>query len=326
MLDDDPARKKLKKPFVKSIESKTIINKACKESNMLATLSNSQYQDVFRKNLMDFNNGMKVSKDIAETFEILDKSSGLSLNDAYESYMYFIQNAIKRYEVNSKEKDILSSIFSSTIENTKLIGILSSDNIIKMKNLYRTKGSLDINPIISPGERVKAIDILKKWFGKHVDSQLIIIDPYFTEKELNILQLIQEVKIDCEVKILTSKTTSRNNNHIDEAGKSSNKEVYISEWKKISSDDPLPIIVKIVWDRDTFDTPIHDRWIIEPNAMQGLKLGTSYNGFGNKESSIEELNTESLLNVAEIIDKYLYKEQRKVGNFNLKYESFDLEE
>jgi hypothetical protein len=326
MLDDDPARKKLKKPFVRSIESKTLINKACKESSMLATLDNSQYQDVFRKNLMDLNNGKKVSKDIAETFDILDKSSGLSLNDAYESYMYFIQNAIKRYEVNSKEKDILSSIFSSTIENTKLIGILSSDNISKMKNLYKTKRSVDINPIISPGERTKAVEILKKWFGKNIDCQLIIIDPYFTEKELNILQLIQEVKADCEVKILTSKTKSKNNNYLNERGKSINKEVYIGEWKKISSDDPLPTIVKIVWDKDTFDTPIHDRWIIEPHAKLGLKLGTSYNGFGNKESSIEVLNTESLLNVQEIIDKYLYKEVRKIGGFNLKYESFDLED
>lgn len=327
MLDDDPARKKLKEPFVKRIESKTIVNKACKQSNMLAGLDNYQYQEVFKKNLIDLNNGKRVSKDIAETFEILDKSSEFSLNDAFESYLYFIQNAIKRYEVNSKEKDILTSIFSATIENTKLIGILSSDNIMKMKNLYKAKVGLDLNPIISPGERNKAIEILKNWFLNNIDNQLIIIDPYFTEKELNILQLIQEVKPNCEVKILTSKTKSSNNNHIDsDTMKSINKEVYLRAWRTISSDDPLPTIIRIVWDKDTLDTPIHDRWIIEPNTKKGLKLGTSFNGFGNKESSIEELNTESLINVEDIINKYLYKEIRKIGTYNLKYESFDLED
>jgi hypothetical protein len=208
-----------------------------------------------------------------------------------------------------------------------LIGILSSDNILKMKNLYKAKVGLDINPVISPGERYKAVDLLKKWFAKNIENQLIIIDPYFTEKELNILQLIQEVKPNCEVKILTSKTKSKNNNNVDsETNKSNNKEIYIKQWQSISSDNPLPTIIRIVWDRDTLDTPIHDRWIVEPNSKRGLKLGTSFNGFGNKEASIEELNTESLLNVEDIINKYLYKEVRNIGNYNLKYESFDLED
>lgn len=132
--------------------------------------------------------------------------------------------------------------------------------------------------------------------------------------------------INCEIKILTSKTKSKNNNYIDaETGKSINSDVYIASWKNISSEEPPSTHVKIVWDKDTYDTPIHDRWIVEPNAKKGLKLGTSYNGLGNKESSIEELNEDSIKNVEGIIEKYLYKEITKSGDYNLKYERFDLE-
>ncbi|QDW22360.1 hypothetical protein [Flavobacterium sp. KBS0721] len=327
MLDQDPARKKLKEPLIARLQSKNKIDKACKQPKLLNDLSCSQFQEVFHKNLLDLNDGKKSSKDITETYEILEKASNHSLDDSFDSYVYFIQNAIKRYEINNKEKDILNSIFSATIENTKLIVILSSNNIQKMKNLYNHKSKSENNPIISPGERNKAISIFQKWFKENIKDQLIIIDPYFTENELNLLKLIQETKPECSVKILTSKTKSRNNNHINEETKKSiNKDIYIQEWKNISSDEPLDTQIKIVWDKDTLDTPFHDRWFLEPSVRKGLKLGTSYNGFGNKESGIEELNEDSIINVEDIINKYLYREETKVGPYLLKYESFDLEE
>lgn len=327
MLDDDPARKKLKQPLLARMENKNKIEKARNQNKLLTDLNCDQFQEVFRKNLLDLNEGKRVSKDISETFEILEKASNHSLIEAFDSYVFFIQNAIKRYTLNIKEKDILSSIFSATIENTKLIGILSSDNISKMKNLYTQKITSESNPIISPGEQQKAATIFTNWFRDNLNDELIIIDPYFTEKELEILKIVQEIKPDCNIKILTSKAKKRNNSYVNtDTNKSINKDIYINHWKSISVEEPLNTKIKIVWDRETFDTPFHDRWLVDPSVKKGLKLGTSFNGFGNKESGIEELNEDSYINVEEIINKYLYKEETKVGNFHLKYESFDLED
>lgn len=325
MLDNDPARKKLKEPFKKRIENKLKIDSACKNTIKLNELNNGQFQEVFRKNLTDLNNGKRTSKDITDTFEILDKSSNIPLMESLESYKFFIQNAIKKVESNLRDKDILTSIFTATIENTKLIGILSSDNIIKMKNLYKSSTSSDENPLISPGEKEKALEYIKRWLYENISDELIIIDPYFTEKELYVLKLVLETNPKCEVKILTSKFITKNNYISEETGKSINSEIYSNEWKNISSEEPPVTKIKIVWDKNNFTSPIHDRWIIIPNDRKGLKVGTSNNGFGSKESSIEKLNSESIKSAEQIIDKYLYRELTNVENYQLKYESFELE-
>ena len=328
MLDKDPARQKLKNPLLKRVENKEKVDKACKQIELTIKLGDDQFREAYNNILTDFNDGRKVSKDISDTFQILDKASELSLDDAFDSYAYFIQNACKKYESNKKDKDNLNSIFYATIENTRLIGILSSDSINKMKNLYNINKESHVNPVISSGEKEKAIQYLKKWFSENVEKNLIIIDPYFTEDELNLIQLIQEVSPQCSVKVLTSKK-SKNNNYIDsETGKSNNKDIYIKKWQSISSDKPLNLTVKIVWDKDTLECPFHDRWYVNEDckSKKGLAVGTSFNGLGNRDSQINELDSDGYSNVNGLINKYLYREEAKVENFNLKYERFDLED
>ena len=156
---------------------------------------------------------------------------------------------------------------------------------------------------------------------------MIIIDPYFNEDELTLLKLIQEAAPNCSVKILTSKK-SQNNNHIDvETKKSINKEIYSNKWKQISSDIPITTTIKVVWDRETCECPFHDRWFIDGSFTKGLIIGTSFNGLGNRDAQIIELDSNALSNVKnEVIDRYLFQEVSRCGKYNLKYERFDLEE
>lgn len=330
MLDQDTARMKLKAPFLNRIENKNKVKNATEKIGAITTLDKNQFQEVSRKYIEGLNSGIRTSKEISETYEIIDKASKLSLNDSFESYMYFIQNVIKRFESNRKNAAILSSIFNATYENTKLICVLSSDNILKMKNLYKFNQNSEKgkNPIFSNGEQEEAYEYIKNWLSENIAERMYFIDPYFTEKDLKILQWLKEFNPTCQVTILTGKTKGSKNDHkrLDDINISSNKEVYINEWHKISSEPPVDTNIKIVWDVETYECPFHDRWYISGEANSCLYIGTSLNGLGNRDSQMTKFTKErELIVIKEKIEKYFFRKEKKTGKFNLKYEDFDLD-
>jgi hypothetical protein len=329
LLDQDPSRKKLKEPLLRRIKNNSIINTAVSKSDHLDDLNPSQFERVFYKKLEEQNSGRVAPEDLISSLRIIDSASNLSISDAFNAYIYFIQNANRQIGRNKKELYMLDAIFLATIENTKLIAILSSDNIDKMKNLYRASEgkSSERNPIISAGEREKALEFIKKWLPDHVQRNMYIIDPYFTENDLDLLLTYQELMPDSKLVILTSKK-DKNNSHKDLAnpGRSQNKEVYMRAWKKISSQTPTNVTIKVVWDKDTFECPFHDRWYVSGDAIACLHIGTSVNGLGHRDSQIIELIGDQLIDISKKIDQYIWKEQDMVGGFNLRYERFDFYE
>lgn len=328
MLDQDDARKSLKDSLKKRIESNSLIKTGCNDYNKLIGLSAYQFNRVFYNNLKDLLNRKLVTKDIKDTFDVIEKSSTLTLSDAIYGYQYFIQNACMRYEIINKDQDILYSIYSATIENTKLIAILSMDNINKMKTLYSVeKKSSSSNILVLSGEKVKAIDYIRKWIIESVDNKMFIIDPYFDEEDMVLLKIIQELKPSCHVTILTGKK-NHINSHYDENDKtkSINREIYKKEWNKISSEPPIDTTIKIVWDRETFNCPFHDRWYIAGEAESGLAIGTSFNGLGDRDTQIIRMDKEGLEDVKLLIETYIYKSEKRVNKYNLRYEQFELED
>lgn len=327
MLDTDVARQKLKQPFLNRIESKKRVKEACEQISSISSLNTNQFMEVSRRYIEGLNSGTRTTKEIAETFDSLEKASNMSLLDGFDTYMYFIYNATKRFEANRQNPEILSSIFSATYENTKLIGILSSDNLMKMKNLYNARVGFENKQtkIFSVGEREEAIDFIKNWLRENINDRMYFIDPYFSEKDLEILTWVKEFNPECQVTILTSKEKTKRNDHtnIDNPEISTNKEVYLNAWSKISSEPPIATNIKIVWDKETFSCPFHDRWYVAGEAETCLYLGTSLNGYGNRDSQITSLDDTT--EIKEKIEKYIFRKEKKSGKFNLKYEDFDLD-
>lgn len=328
MLDQDDTRKNLKEPLQKRIEENTKIKSACQNYNSLEHLESKEFSKVFRKNLDDLKSGKLLSREVANTISVLDKASSFSLRTSADAYNYFIFNAIKKYETNKKDANIISSIFNATIENSKLISLLSTDNLYKIKNLYKDvkHSNSSKNPIIHAGDANLGYEQIRIWLNKNIKEDMFIIDPYFTEKQLNILLLFKEIMPDCNITVLTSKKGG-NNSHITLSDSTSaNTEVYKHAWQKITSSPPTSITIKIVWDKNTSECPFHDRWYIAGEDTSCLYIGTSVDGIGNRDSQFIELDKDSLVDVKNMIDKYIYKETRIVSNFNLKYERIDLED
>jgi len=314
LLDQDPARKSLKEPLQKRIESKEQIKLATKDYGKISKLTPSQYVEVFKTNLAQLNSGRMSSKKIEDTYEIVEATAKISLSDAYESISYFIQNVIsKNFD---KDPTLLLSIFESTYQNAKLVATFSADNVTKMKTLFKYSNSdlSNINPVFRFGEREKFLSFLRSWIERNVKDELTLIDPYFTIKGLDIFKTIIEVKPNCFITILTSKSNGNNEDELEL------DEIYNKEWKKISVDTPPHNRILIVWDEKTKDCPFHDRWLIANDNDKGLLLN-SINAQGEKrDTQVNEMNIDSLKNIEQtVIYDYIYKKKSIVKGFNLRY-------
>ena len=68
--------------------------------------------------------------------------------------------------------------------------------------------------------------------------------------------------------------------------------------------------------------PFHDRWVV--SAKAGLRMGTSFNSLGHKDSEISVLDPEEVRRVNGVAERYFSKEIREWEGKRVFYQSFDL--
>ncbi len=171
--------------------------------------------------------------------------------------------------------------------------------------------------LIKAGERSKAIEWISNWLKTNAKENVKICDPYFDSEQLWILQVIP---IDISVKIVcTGNKLGIMNQPEDRSKLRSEKErirdLINRKWNEISSQAPpatfFVIHNSIYDDKDGF----HDRYITTKDA--GLSIGTSLNGFGNKEFFISVLTSDDVhyvndtyinpkLNIQDFFSKVIY--------------------
>ena len=270
--------------------------------------------------MANLNCGKYHIKDIQETIEILKKISNLSLTESYDAISYFISNAILKNKPLAKDNGILKGIFNASYLNAKLIITLAADNVSKMKKMY-THSNLSAtssSPMIRYGDEEKAKEYIRNWVSENVREELIIIDPYFTKQELTFVKIVCEVNPKILITILTSKLSGNNSDQ-------DNKEIYIKEWKEISQSPPPDATIIIVTDSITQKCPFHDRWWLADNLNAGFTV-PSVGGIGSRDSQINEMSKDSLINTQQLVTDYIYKREKRIKGYNLKYEYFELSE
>lgn len=158
------------------------------------------------------------------------------------------------------------------------------------------------------GERDKAIKWVKEWLQTNAQEYVKICDPYFDAGQLWVLQAIPT---DVEVKLVTTGNQldiRRNALLADPASErerlKQDKNAVIHKlqqsWADMSNQSPPPVLVVIhryIYGSEETDA-FHDRYITTANS--GLSLGTSLNGFGNKEFIITVLGYEDTKHIDEV--------------------------
>jgi hypothetical protein len=134
-------------------------------------------------------------------------------------------------------------------------------------------------------ERDKVVAWLNHWISNHVKKYVKICDPYFDSSQLWILRYVPS---SVTVQIVTSQ---RRESQADlRSDESSIKSEYQRAWREIADQNAPPTLVMIYPQvfGSARDDEFHDRYITTEGS--GLALGTSLNGFGNKQSTITELS------------------------------------
>jgi hypothetical protein len=170
--------------------------------------------------------------------------------------------------------------------------------------------------LILPGERERALLILKEWASK-ATGFIKITDPYFGLEELKLIKLIRDENPEIEITILTSR--EKQQKELQQPW----DESYKSHWRlKVSDADSGYVQIVVIGKGTSGGHPIHDRWWLSEKS--GLRLGTSTSGLGLRLSEISKISEGELPNMINEVNKFILGRVRMIENENLNHSSFYL--
>jgi hypothetical protein len=137
---------------------------------------------------------------------------------------------------------------------------------------------------VRAGERQEAMRQIGEWVASESQEYLMISDPYFTIRDLELLRWVPE---GVQVHVITSLKSQRglageSRGDLEELGA-----IYNVAWTRLIDQQPPPTNVTVLA-QPSGEPILHDRYLISANA--GLKIGTSIGGVGNRPSSIDRLS------------------------------------
>ncbi|MTI84343.1 MAG: ATP-binding protein [Firmicutes bacterium] len=208
---------------------------------------------------------------------------------------WLIENNIAGNKPHSRVSN-LTNLFYTIMELSQMINTLdslysevavsnSNNNLLDQILLSNIK-------TFSVGQGKEAISEIRGWLSKKASNYVKIYDPHFNEEGLILLTSLSQ---DVRIQILTSLRES-------ELKREKIQMRYEQYWKQICDQSPPPTTIYI-YSTPSGRTPLHDRYILTAEA--GLQLGTSINGFGKRDSSIQFLDIEEKTQVENEFVNYL---------------------
>lgn len=241
-------------------------------------------------------------KGITHHDEVIGKWLYQSLGHDYKTVnmgtTWYIENTIARKR-NAGSYSELSSLFAGGLQLLEMVNLLGgylSQTAATKNESERSFIKLMVPNNIetfSVGQGEEALQKIRNWLISNVNDYVKIYDPYFNEDMLEILKHISQTsRVTIMMSCKNSEVESIESN-------------YKNKWKKICDHTPPPTQF-FIYSTNSGSTPMHDRFIISDSA--GVKLGTSLNGFGSKDSTITYLDSEEKLTPEQsIVDSLLYR-------------------
>ena len=239
-------------------------------------------------------------------------------SETYPLFALAVESMVIRYKDTAEAANYLRAIFDGAMRASELIWRVT----------VRTNGMIpvparDTQPdtssiLIRAGERDKAVQFIEDWLKTQCAQYLKICDPYFSPEDLEWVRKIQAILPNLPIQILTGI------NHQKELGKAKDlTDSYRNYWRINLTDQPAPETeIWIVGTEKDGNFPIHDRWIL--SVESGLRLGTSLNGFGSRDSEISILSPAEVVARTNEVDRYFLRQVKDHQGQRIKYNFFDL--
>ena len=148
-------------------------------------------------------------------------------------------------------------------------------------------------------------------------ESVTIVDPYFGIDDLEFLVQVIEADTDLHVQIVTSKA-----HQLKQKVNSDLPSAYSTAWRRLCEHAPPETEILVIGTEGTGVAPFHDRWILSKGV--GLRLGTSLNSLGNKDSEISVMGGEEVSGLEKTVERYLSRQMKVYKDERLRYEMFEL--
>ncbi|MBN8544966.1 MAG: hypothetical protein J0L60_02435 [Ignavibacteria bacterium] len=280
IYDDDPARAKLGKSLKKHLNHIRVV----------ADFENSKEQKLqYLPELSEFllrklNSGVFTPKSFKYLRDYIILASNLPFDEASIVYTFVIQNLVVKYKNTNEANTLLVEVAKSLMSNLNLVNLMEREYQADIQQ--KEIGSLTQSgtTMINLGERQKALDTIVGWFTSNEPQEIILIDPYFEPKSIDFLKLVKAHLPNSSVKVLTS--VNKKDENFEDL-----RDTYQNLWQEICDEEAPDNEITFVNKFDYTGTPLHDRWLVSPDTMSGMSLGTSYSSLGiNKITSISILD------------------------------------
>lgn len=291
------------------------------ESDAMGDLNNVEQQvEVAQMMLFGLNSNRVNPIHIDSTRQFIKQASQMKVEDAYIVLSWVIENAVRRYSNTDQANTIIRSLFEAARLSAELSFRIAerirSITVSSISVARRSNSSSD--NLIRPGEKDKALCLLKEWASK-ATGFIKITDPYFGLQDLEFVKLIRSENCEIPIFILTSRKSQK------DAGVTLPwDETYQTYWRiNLSDSDAGNVRIVVIGRRAAGDHPIHDRWWLTENG--GLRVGTSANSLGiGKITEVSVISDEEAASMLMEVDRHLNPSVSGDESDKYTYQSFFL--
>ena len=319
VYDDDPARERYKKRAQKQldiVQLKKEIGDVKNSVDLQKRQNGSELASAAWHALGSLNSGRMFPVKMVRLRDMLACASNYPLTESYPMYSWILSNAMLSYSGSSQSKKYIRYMFEGILQGAEFLFLMTeADGKLSSYPEWQDLGDNENQVVVHVGERDKALRFLRDWLQKNTEEDVTIVDPYFDTEDLELVLQVMETDPHLKIRILTGKAAQQKI-----SGNLSN--AYSSAWRRLCDHSPPDTEIFVVGFAKTGNAPFHDRWILSKST--GLRLGTSFNSLGTRDSEISVLGSEEVMQVHRTIDRYYTKQVRDLNGDRVTYESFEL--
>lgn len=321
VFDDDPARKRVIEENISRAQEE-------KKEREEIELGKGQVDDIstiikqpslFWKKLGQLNASNYVPPKHIDYTSIINNTANLDLELSYPILSFFIHSIGKPIQdkraTNHKILPMLNCFLGNSIFQSEIFQFKESTKEIKKSS------SSDGQVILGESNAEEAINFIKSWVHSiqsfDENTNIIIIDPYFTLEDLEMIG--ESINKDPNF-VITILTSFKRLDNIDPDGEICN--AVKTFWRNNVSSNSMPFF-DLVFCGAPSTLPIHDRWWL--SGKSGLRFGGSLNGLDAKRiSTISKMKNDEVLQVTSKTEGYVNQTQRMFEGERLNYQKYTI--
>jgi len=317
MIDDDPARAEAKAELRRSVSVLKLKKKIAAVDGKVevAALTSKALPSAAWRNVSALIAG-RIETKTPDTLTVYVETAGsFSLHQAYPVLSWYIENATRRF---SSRQDVVQRVLPLTeilLTSTEIAYsiIVQSPSRHSLPVVVVDASNNEKNLMVRSGDRPTAIEFLRVWLRKTATGTITFSDPYFDQRDVELIRLVLAERPLSKLRILTSLKA------VTSDAREFQTESFLREWNAIIDQDPPETEIVAIRGYEGNEILVHDRWILSESG--GLRLGTSFNALGgNKLTEISSLQAAEASALIVELDHY-FRKSRFVNGLRVIYQS-----